>query len=165
MSAFAVHCRRRGFRTVVFDFPAHGESTGHQTSLIACAHAVREVGEVLGPIHFVVAHSLGGLAALLAGGGEQPMPHPYPFRAYVLIGMPNKFSDVTRKFGDEQRLIPAAQRAFEYRLELLAHRKIEEFTGAKLLAATGRPALLLHSRDDTEVAFDKILPVCQSAGL
>jgi pimeloyl-ACP methyl ester carboxylesterase len=153
MSAFAEQLRRRGFRVVLFDFPAHGRSAGRRTNLIACAHAVREIAEALGPIHFVVAHSLGGHAALLAGGGGPPMPRAYPFQAFVLVSMPNKFADVTRAFGERLGLRPAAQRSYERRLERLAHRSIAEFTGAKLLAATGRPALLLHARDDMEIPF------------
>jgi pimeloyl-ACP methyl ester carboxylesterase len=154
MSAFAEHLRRRGFRTVLFDFPAHGKSTGKRTSLIACAHAVREVAEAVGPIHFVVAHSLGGLAALLAGGGGQPMPYPYPFMAFVLVSVPNQFSMVTAGFGAEQGLSPAAQLSYERRLERLAHCRIADFTGRNLLAATNRPALILHARDDAEVPFE-----------
>jgi pimeloyl-ACP methyl ester carboxylesterase len=153
MSAFAEQFRRRGFRVVLFDFPAHGRSAGRHTNLIACAHATRDIAEELGPVHFVVAHSLGGLAALLAGGGGPPMPRAYPFRAFVLVSMPNRFADVTRAFGERLRLRPAAQRNYEHRLEQLAHRSIAEFTGANLLAATGRPALLMHARDDREVSF------------
>jgi hypothetical protein len=54
-------------------------------------------------------------------------------------------------------------RLFEHRLERLAQRKIEEFTAANLLAATGRPALLLHSRDDPEVSFDNAPQVVASS--
>jgi pimeloyl-ACP methyl ester carboxylesterase len=163
MSAFAEQIRRRGFRTVLLDFPAHGESAGHRTSLIGCAHAVREVSDALGPIDFVVAHSLGGLASLLAGGGGPPMPRPYSFRAYVLIAMPNRFADLTRDFGAEHRLSPAAQRVYEQHLEHLARRRIEDFTAVNLLAEAGRPALLLHSRDDAEVPFDDAQQVARSS--
>jgi pimeloyl-ACP methyl ester carboxylesterase len=153
MAAFAEPFRRRGFRTVLFDFPAHGASAGRHTNLIACAHAVREVAEALGPIQFVVAHSLGGQAALLAGGGGAPMPHAYPFMGYVLVSMPNRFSQVTDQFGMEEGLSPAAQQNYEHRLELLAHRPIVQFTGERLLAEAGRRALLLHARDDYEIPF------------
>jgi pimeloyl-ACP methyl ester carboxylesterase len=129
MAAFAEHFRRRGFRSVLYDFPAHGLSAGRRISLIACAHSVREVAEALGPIHFVVAHSLGGMAALLAGGGGPPMPRAYPFLAYVLIAMPNQFAEVTSRFGADLGLSPAAQRNYEQRLESLAQRRIVDFTG------------------------------------
>ena len=153
MAAFAEFLRKRGFRIILFDFPAHGQSTPERASLIDCAHAVRKVAEALGPIEYVLAHSLGGMAALLAGGGGAPMPRGYPFRAFVLVAMPNHFSTVTRTFGEDEGLSPEAQRAYERRLETIAHRKIADFTGVNLLKKTGRPALLLHSRDDPDIVF------------
>lgn len=168
MAAFTEHLRRRGLRCVLFDFPAHGKSSGKRTSLVACAHSVREVAEALGPIHFIVAHSLGGLAALLAGGGGRPMPRPYPFEAYVLVAMPNRFAEVTARFGANQGLSSAAQRNYEQRLERLAQRRIVEFTGANLLSEAGRPALLLHARDDVEVPIrssEEIAATCPGATL
>jgi pimeloyl-ACP methyl ester carboxylesterase len=153
MSAFAEHFRKRGFRVVLFDFPAHGKSSPERASLIDCAHAVREVAEALGPIQFVLAHSLGGMAALLAGSRSPPMPRAYPFLGFVLVAMPNHFSYVLKTFGQDEALSPAAQHAYERRLETVAHRRIADFTGVNLLAEAGRPALLLHSRDDADIAF------------
>jgi pimeloyl-ACP methyl ester carboxylesterase len=168
MTAFAEQFRKRGFRAVLFDLPAHGKSAGDRTSLIACAHAVRQAAEALGPVHFVVAHSLGGLAALLAGGGGRPMPRAYPFLAFVLVATPNRFSSVTDKFGEELALSPAAQRVYEQRLEGIAQRRIADFTGANLLTTTGRPALIMHAHDDDDVAFahaQEIVAACPSARL
>jgi len=162
MSAFAEHVRKRGLRVVLFDLPAHGQSAGESTSLIACAHVVREIAEALGPIDYVVGHSLGGLAALLAGGGGAPMPRAYPFKDYVLVAVPNRFSQVTRKFGDELGLSAAAQRAYERRLERIAHRRIAHFTGVRLLQATGRPALVVHARDDANVGFAEAVEIATS---
>jgi pimeloyl-ACP methyl ester carboxylesterase len=42
------------------------------------------------------------------------------------------------------------------------------FTAANLLAATGRPALVIHSRDDAEVSFrnaEEIVAACPRARL
>ena len=164
MTAFAEHFRKRGFRIVLFDFPAHGQSTCERASLIDCAHAVRQVAEALGPIEYVLAHSLGGMAALLAGGGGAPMPRGYPFRAFVLVAMPNHLSTVTRTFGKDEGLSPEAQRVYERRLETIAHRKIADFTGANLLKKTGRPALLLHSRDDPNIAFADAKEIAAASG-
>jgi pimeloyl-ACP methyl ester carboxylesterase len=153
MSAFAEYLCRRGLRSVLLDLPAHGQSAGRQTTLMDCAHAVHEVAAAMSPIRFAIAHSIGGLAVLVAGEGRRPMPSPRLFEAYVLVAMPDRFGDVTRRFGDEQALSSAALRAFERRLEGLAERRIADFTGSNLLAATRRPTLLLHARDDQEVPF------------
>src|SRR5262249_41661229 len=151
--AFADYMCRRGVRSVLLDLPAHGRSAGRQTNLMDCAHAVREAARAMGPVRFAIAHSIGGLAVLVAGEGRHPMPGPYPFEAYVLLAMPDRFADVTRRFGDEHALSPGGLRAFERRLERLAERQIADFTGTNLLAATGRPALLIHAHDDPEVPF------------
>lgn len=163
MMAIAEYLRRRGYRVVLPDLPAHGLSPGLRTSLIDCAHAVREVAQALGPMSFAVAHSMGGLAALLAGGGGPPMPRAYPFRGYALISTPNRFRDVTRRFGAEQGLSLPAQLDFERRLERIAQRRIEIFTGVELLREAGRPALLLHSEDDEEVAFTDAVAIATAS--
>ncbi|HJU31012.1 MAG TPA: alpha/beta hydrolase, partial [Hyphomicrobiaceae bacterium] len=153
MTAFAEHFRKRGFRVVLFDFPAHGKSLPETASLIDCAHAVREVAEALGPIQFVLAHSLGGMAALLAAGGRKPMPRGYPFKAFVLVAMPNHFANVLEAFSQDEGLSPATRTAFDERMEEVAHRRVVDFTGVNLLAEAGRPALIMHARDDADIAF------------
>jgi pimeloyl-ACP methyl ester carboxylesterase len=166
MSVFAEPIRRAGFRVVMFDQPAHGLSEGRHASLIDCAHALLEVAEALGPVKHVIAHSMGCLAALLAGEGGPPMPRSIGFERYVLVACPNRFSDVTREYGQGIGLDEAAQRVYERHLERIAHRPIEKFNGADLLAATGRPALLVHACDDAEVAFScagEIAAACPKA--
>ena len=153
MCAFAEYLCRRGVRCVLLDLPAHGQSAGHQTNLMDCAQAVHEVAKALGPVRFAIGHSIGGLAALVAGEGRRPLPHPISFEAYVLVSVPDRFADVTRRFGADQGLSPAALGAFERRLEQLAQRKIADFTGSNFLTAIDRPSLLLHARDDQEVPF------------
>jgi pimeloyl-ACP methyl ester carboxylesterase len=153
MCAFANFLSRHGLRSVLLDLPAHGQSAGGRTSLMQCAHAVREVACALGPIRFAIGHSIGGLALLVTGEGRHPMPCPDPFEAYVLVAMPDRFADVTRRFGDEWALSPVVLQAFEGRLEQLAQRTIADFTGSRLLATVGRPTLLVHARDDQEVPF------------
>jgi pimeloyl-ACP methyl ester carboxylesterase len=168
MAVFAEQLRRAGFRVVAFDQPAHGKSPGERASLIDCARALLEVAIQLGPIRFVVAHSMGCLASLVAGEGAAPMAQAYPFERYVLVSPPNRFIDITREFSEELGLKPAARRAYEGHLERIAHRRVADFTAARMLAATGRPALLMHARDDHEVRFansEAIAGACPQATL
>ena len=153
MGAFAERLRRAGYRAVIMDMPAHGQSEGSEATLFDCAQAIVDVAEALGGVDFALGHSIGAMALLTAGEGHRPLRNGYPFQAYVLVAMPNAISDVTRRFGAQQGLSPAAQRVFERRLEVLAGRRISEFSGAMLLEATRRPSLLIHARDDAEVPF------------
>jgi pimeloyl-ACP methyl ester carboxylesterase len=153
MMVIAEQLRRAGFRVVLFDQPAHGYSDGARASLIDCARALLDVAEATGPIHYAVAHSMGGLATLVVGEGGAPMRSSYSFERYVLIACPNAFTTVVREFGDEVGLSAAAQRIYERHLERIAHRTIPSFNAADMLKATGRPAIILHARDDEDVAF------------
>lgn len=168
MAVFAEQLRRAGFRVVTFDQPGHGLSAQRRASLIDCSRALQQVADALGPVRLAVAHSMGCLAVLLAGEGGPPMPKAWPFARYVLVSAPNRFGAVTQEFADEMHLDAAAQRAYERHLERIAHRPVATFTAANLLAATGRPALILHSRDDLEVAFhnaEEIAAACPKAEL
>jgi pimeloyl-ACP methyl ester carboxylesterase len=162
MAVFAEQLRRAGFRVVAFDQPAHGKSPGARASLIDCARALLEVATQLGPIQSVVAHSMGCLASLLAGEGASPMAHAYPFERYVLVSSPNRFADITTQFSDELKLSAAAKRVYEGHLERIAHRRIRDFTAARMLEAIGRPALLLHARDDYEISFANSVEIAEA---
>ena len=163
MGAFAERLRRAGYRAVIMDMPAHGHSEGQEATLFECAQAIVDVSESLGGVDFALGHSIGGMALLTAGEGRFPLRNAYPFQAYVLVAMPDAISDVTRKFGARFGLTPAAQRVFERRLEVLARRRISDFSGTTLLAATGRPTLLIHARDDAEVPFTCASNMAQAA--
>lgn len=168
MAVFAEQLRRAGFRVVAFDQPGHGKSQSERASLIDCARALLTVAEKLGPIRFVLAHSMGGIAALLAGEGRTPMRRAHPFERYVLVSSPNRFSIVTQNFSNEIGLSAPARAAYERRLERIAHRRIAEFSTASLLNATGARALLLHARDDAEVLFsaaEEVVATCPGATL
>lgn len=168
MAVFAEQIRRAGFRVVAFDQPGHGMSAQQHASLIDCSRALLQVADALGPFRFAVTHSMGGLATLLAGEGGPPMARAYPFERYVLVASPNEFSKITQEFADELHLGAAARRCFEQHVERVAHRPIASFTAANLLAATDRPALVIHGRDDTEVVFknaEEIAAQCPKAEL
>jgi pimeloyl-ACP methyl ester carboxylesterase len=153
MSAFAEYLCRRNIRCVLLDLPAHGQSAGYETNLMDCARAVHDVAQSMGPLRFAIGHSIGGLAVLMAGEGRHPMLGPVAFEAYVLVAVPDRFADVTRRFGDDLGLSAAGLQAFERRLEHLAQRRIADFRGSNFLSVIERPCLLLHARDDLEVPF------------
>ncbi|HEX2841650.1 alpha/beta hydrolase [Hyphomicrobium sp.] len=168
MAVFAEQLRRAGFRVVMFDQPGHGKSEQERASLIDCAHALQQVVDAIGPVRFAVTHSMGGLAALLAGEGRRPLGPSVPFERYVLVSSPNRFAAITQEFADELALGEAAQRAYERHLERIAHRPVADFTAGNLLETIGCPALVIHSRDDTEVGFEsaeEIAAQCPKAQL
>lgn len=55
-----------GYRVVAPDLPAHGASEGRRTNVLDMADALLRIGEAVGQVRAVVAHSAGGAAAALA---------------------------------------------------------------------------------------------------
>lgn len=168
MTAFAEPLRRSGLRVVAFDFPAHGHSPGRRTNLADCARAMLDVADHYGPIYAAVAHSFGGFVSLLVAEGGPPIPQAHPIERFVLLACPNRLGDVTRDFGRQLSLSAQAQRAYEHHLERVGHRPVHSFSAVELLQRIGKPALVIHGRDDREVPFpnaEAIAAACPAARL
>lgn len=66
MMRFAAPLIERGFRVVAHDQPAHGRSEGKRATIPDFARALAGVAREFGPVHGVVAHSVGGAAVAIA---------------------------------------------------------------------------------------------------
>ena len=153
MTALAEPVRRAGHRVVLVDLPAHGLSAGRSTNLMDCARALAHLGQHLGPITAVVTHSFGSMVALVAAEGLPPMPSALDSAGFVFVCSPNRLTDITRGFSEHWELPKGGLAAFEHRLERIGRRPIGCFTVERLLRAVGRPALLIHAKDDGDVPF------------
>jgi len=88
MSRYVAPLLAHGYRTVAFDLPAHGRSSGRRATVLDLVAAIADVARAVGPLHGVVAHSLGGTATALAIAGGlaservvllAPAAEPTPF--------------------------------------------------------------------------------------
>lgn len=166
MTLFGERLRHFGYRAILMDAPAHGHCSRRRASLVDYTQSVLTLADHFAPVPFVIAHSMGCLAALHAGGGGPPFHRRTPFERYALIASPNRLSVITRDFAIARNLTDAARAAFEHRLERIAHRPLSTFSAADLLAEAGKPALLIHSRDDLEVPIsnaEEIAARCPAA--
>jgi serine aminopeptidase S33 family len=146
LAAFVDPLVQAGFAPVAFDGPAHGLSPGRRTNVPEMARALAAVAKATGPVHAVVAHSVGAAVTALAlreglGAGRAVFLAP--------AGDPEGF---TRTFAARLGLGPASLRAMRRRAE----RRIGvPFAAINVLAlARGQraPLLVVHDRDDEEVA-------------
>lgn len=136
-----------GFDPVLLDLPAHGHSGGWRSTLPQFARAVFAAAARLGPLHGVVAHSLGALAALHATARGLPVQRlalispsapPAQFIAWFArsFGLPAGLGDRMREQIERREGVPLA-----------------EFEPAWLGPRIGQPALLLHDEADRIAPF------------
>ncbi len=162
LAAIAEALRRAKIRAVLFDLPAHGRSEGISTNLAVCARATHRIASTFGPLEGFVGHSLGGLSALWAAEGGPPLYSRINVRKVALLACPNRFIDITRKFGAALKLGRTAQQGFERRLSRLARRPVEKFSAANLLKHFDGDVLLIHSTDDGEAQFSDAEIIAES---
>jgi pimeloyl-ACP methyl ester carboxylesterase len=136
-----------GFDPVLLDFPAHGHSGGWRTTLPQFARAIFAAASRLGPLHAVVAHSLGALAALHASAGGLPVQRlaliapsapPAQFMAWFAesFGLPVHIGERMRTHIERREGVPLA-----------------EYEGGWLGPRLQQPTLLLHDEADRVAPF------------
>ena len=138
-----------GFRVVGVDLPGHGNSAGQMNNPIRSAAVVREVAEHLGGAHAVIAHSLGGHAALWA------MNEGLAVQRAVLIA-PNVDMDYATEtfqslFGLPAKAMTGLRRNIERRF---GPNIWNDLDGGHLAEGNRTPGLVFHDREDAQVPFE-----------
>jgi alpha-beta hydrolase superfamily lysophospholipase len=157
MAAFVEPLVARGHSVVTFDVPGHGDAPAGVSSVVEHARAVLAAAAFLGPLHAVVAHSVGGAASLFATRlGFDP-------GRLALIAPPVSPGRFAAGFGAMMGLGPAVQAAMLARLErrygvtmaeLLVVPDAERFT---------RPLLVVHDEGDRVVEVEAGEAIAQAA--
>lgn len=138
-----------GYRVVAFDGPAHGASGGRQASILHFASALETVVRRIGPVHGLIAHSLGCAAASVA------LSRGAKIEKACFLAPPAKACVYYEKFlgflGLPDSSVPEFSRRFAVQFD---------FTWDQLevpaLAPRMRTALqIFHDANDREVSFSE----------
>jgi pimeloyl-ACP methyl ester carboxylesterase len=154
LAGFVEPLTAAGFRTVLFDAPAHGASDPGpagpgRTHGVEMGKALDAVAARFGPAHTVVAHSLGTIATYLAirhgwlGTGR-----------LVLLAPMVEAASLVDQFQGALGFGPRTRRAFEQDAHALVGLPISEFD-ARFQAAHADPVptLVVHDRGDRQTPY------------
>lgn len=147
MSALATAFVGAGYRAVAFDMPAHGASSGNQSTLAEWMEVLPVMVETCGGVHAIVGHSLGAAAVVLAlEAGLQA-------RGAVLFAPPLEpltfIERIQRFIGFPAALLPGVKR----RLAEHVGRDMAFFDSARAAATLALPVLIIHDPMDQEVPW------------
>jgi pimeloyl-ACP methyl ester carboxylesterase len=148
LGAFVRPLVDRGYRVVGIDAPGHGSSSGGQTDGLEIAAAIRSVCDSLGGAHAVVAHSMGAMTTMIAARAGLPVD------ALVLIGPSARLDHALEKFAQIFSLPPNATAGLKATIDRRYGADVwERLSGEAMAPGIRAPALIVHDRDDSQVAL------------
>jgi pimeloyl-ACP methyl ester carboxylesterase len=137
-----------GFQVLAYDQPAHGESGGQLASLPQFVRALEAVVARLGRAPaLLVGHSLGGSAAVIA------MHRGMAVERVVLLSAPSEQREYAERFA---RTVGLPDEARDIMTDNLSRRlgfTWSDLDLPALVETSTVPALVIHDRQDTDVAF------------
>jgi pimeloyl-ACP methyl ester carboxylesterase len=131
-----------GFEPVLLDFPGHGRSDGWRSTLPQFVRALFAVQARTGPLHAVVAHSLGSLATAHAAA------RGLAAERLVMVSPPIAPAALVHGFALSFGLGPALARRMREAIQQVEGVPLEEFEPGWLGDRVRQPTLVLHDRDD-----------------
>jgi pimeloyl-ACP methyl ester carboxylesterase len=147
LAAFVGPLRARGYSVVAFDAPGHGATSAGPTTLPQMLTAMRAVAAAHGPVHALLAHSLGATVAARA------LHEGLAARAAVFVGAPANLTGPSVHFAAAVGLSPTARQLMQRRIEARVGVPWSAFDVRSLGAGQVVPLLVVHDRDDAEVPW------------
>ncbi len=131
-----------GFEPLLLDFPGHGRSDGWRSTLPQFVRALFAVQARVGPLHGMVAHSLGALAAAHAVGRGLAASR------LVLVAPPTPPAMFMQGFAQSFGLGSGLARRMREQVQSREGVPLEQFEAPWLAAHVRLPTLVLHDRGD-----------------
>jgi len=136
-----------GYDPVLLDFPAHGRSAGWRSTLPQFSRALFAATSRLGPLHAVIAHSLGAVAAMHAAARGLPV------RQLVLMAPSAPPALFLRWFAGSFGLADSVPQRMSERIEDVEGVPMGEFEPAWLGPRVTQPTLVVHDEADRVAPF------------
>lgn len=144
LGGFIEPLSRAGYAVVAVDLPGHGDSPAATTSLPRFARTARALLAEL-DVQAVVAHSLGGLAALAA------LAHSGRAVPAVIIGAPAGPAAIIAEFLARLGLPAALRPRLQAVVEARVAAPMAAYEAEALCDQVRAPVLVVHDQDDKEV--------------
>lgn len=149
LGAFVEPLVETGYRVVTFDSPGHGDGPGRQAALVEMARGVFAALADVGPVHGIIAHSVGCVATTHALSRAR-----WASPRLVFVAPPTSPVRFTQAFAAHLGIDERVRLRMIERLEARYGVPLAELDALALAPAMRAPLLVVHDRDDREVPFE-----------
>ena len=157
LGAFVEPLLKAGFRVLSFDGPAHGKSSGKQTTLYEIADVILALNDNYGPFDSVITHSFGGPCLAVA------MQQGVNTSSVVSISPPARVTALVEKFAETLCIPEKAEKNFVRRFEHAFGKNIlQQASMQNNVRALDMPALVIHDEDDADIPWQEGQAVAQA---
>jgi len=148
LGAFVEPLINAGLRVLSFDCPAHGRSSGKQTTLYQIADVLLALNDLCGPFDSVITHSFGGPCLAVA------MRRGLNTSSVVSLSPPARTVVLVENFADTLAIPEKAVKDFVRRFEVTFGKNIlEEASMENNVRELDIPALVIHDEDDDDIPW------------
>lgn len=138
-----------GYSVTTITAQAHGDNPGKRTHMLEFKDAILKAVDHIGPIHTLMAHSIGGAAAFNAvAGGLKPTK-------LIILGAPSSITDVIIDFCNRLKL---DERYVDYLKTYLKNNyseDIEAIAPRVIAHKIDVPGLIVHDKQDIDVHYEQ----------
>ncbi|MEE9343592.1 MAG: alpha/beta hydrolase [Gammaproteobacteria bacterium] len=154
MAEIAIAMAEAGFKATALDFPAHGESSGHETDVLEMISAIQHLNQVKGAFHSVITHSFGSVGLL------QAVLQGMRVDRVVCVSAPADIETLLDKFTSllklSDQVISLLKKRLEktYGVEFWRTYSVQEMSRQMTM-----PGLLIHDSDDEYIGIGHMFEI------
>lgn len=150
LGAFVEPLLEAGYRVLSFDAPAHGQSSGKQTTIYEIADVILALQDRYGEFDAVITHSFGGPCTALAVQNGLKINH------FVAICPPATIIGLVKKFISALHLTEKTGKQLIRRIEKTFGKQIwQQLAMTKTVASIDAPGFVIHDTHDVDIPWEE----------
>ncbi|WP_298317222.1 alpha/beta hydrolase [uncultured Aquimarina sp.] len=153
LSKIADQLLQKGFSTVSFDAPAHGEAPGKRSNMLHFIETIQQLEKTHGPFYSAIGHSLGGMSLLRA------TKLGLMIEKLVIIGTANSITKITKEFAKNLQLSQKTGILMKRYLDTRYGEDLDNYSGGVSAEAVKIPTLVVHDKNDVDVHYADALEI------
>jgi pimeloyl-ACP methyl ester carboxylesterase len=150
---------QHGYDVYAYEAPGHGNSEGNRLNALLYAQVLKDIIAAHGPFDAFMAHSLGGLALMLALHENPSANAPL----IALIAPATESTTAADKFFEFLQLPDSLRQSFENHIRKRSGKPIEWFSIRRVLPDIKGRILWLHDASDTTTPIGDVYPLLQQS--